>query len=50
MTAFAYNNSIHASTNRTPQDLLIRYTADLDNNPEDRTLKGEAPHATERAE
>ncbi len=50
MAAFAYNNSVHASTNRTPQEMLMGYTADLGSAPEDRTLKGEAPLATERAE
>ena len=50
MAAFAYNNSVHASTNKTPQELLMGYLADLGNAPEDRTLRGEAPLATERAE
>ena len=50
MAAFAYNNSIHASTLKAPQDLLMGYIADLGDAPEGRTLKGEAPLATERAE
>ena len=50
MTEFAYNNSIHASTDKASQQLLIGYTADLGNAPEDRTLRGEAALATERAD
>ncbi len=50
MAAFAYNNSVHASTGKTPHELLKGYTASFAEAPEDRALKGEAPLATKRAE
>ena len=50
MATFAYNKSIHASTGKAPQQLLMGYTADLGNAPKDKTLRGEAALATERAD
>ena len=50
MAAFAYNNSVHASTGKALQQLLMGYTADLGNAPENKTLRGEAVLATERAD
>ena len=50
MTAFAYNNSVHASTGKTPHELLKGYIAGFANAPEGRALEGEAPLATERAQ
>ena len=50
MAMFAYNNSKHASTGKTPNELLRGYLPHLGQVPEDRNPKGEAPLATERAE
>ena len=50
MAAFAYNNSVHASTQKAPNELLSGYIATLGSGPEDRPLRGEAPLAVERAE
>ena len=47
---FAYNNNVYASTGKAPQQLLMGYTADLGNAPEDKNLRGEAALATERAD
>ena len=39
MTAFAYNNSVHASTQKTPNELLSNYIATLDSGSENKPLK-----------
>lgn len=50
MAAFAYNNNVHASIEKTSHELLKEYTASFAEASEDRALKGEALMATERAE
>ncbi len=49
MTAFAYNNSVHASTGKTSHELLKKYTASFAEAPENRALKREALMTTKRA-
>ena len=49
MAAFAYNNSVHSATEKAPNELLSGYIATLGTGPEDRSLRGEAPLAVERA-
>ena len=39
MTAFAYNNSVHASTQKASNELLSSYIATLDSEPENKPLK-----------
>ena len=50
MAAFAYNNNVHASIEKTPHELLKEYTASFAETAEDRALKGETPMTTKRAE
>jgi len=50
MTTFAYNNSVHASIEKTSHELLKKYTASFAETSENRALKKETLLTTKRAE
>ncbi len=50
MTTFTYNNSVHASIEKTSHELLKRYTASFAKTSENRTLKRETFLTTKWAE
>ena len=49
MIAFIYNNNMHASTNKTPQNLLIKYIINLNNAFKNRIFKKKTSFVIKRA-
>ena len=50
MTAFAYNNNVHANTNKTSHELLKNYIANIINEFEKKLLKKETSLITEQTQ